>query len=156
MLSALVARDGGVVDFPGLVPDDVSAIAAALTAPADVTIVSGGSSVGAEDFVPTLLAKQGELAIHGIAMRPSSPTGMGRIDNKLVFLLPGNPVSCLCAYDYFAGRAIRRLGGLPAQWPYRPIAAKLARKLTLAGWITPACNWSMAWSNRWRLAGRRF
>jgi molybdopterin molybdotransferase len=130
MLSALVARDGGVVDFPGIVPDNVGAITAALTAPADVTIVSGGSSVGAEDFVPTLLAEQGELAIHGIAMRPSSPTGMGRIDNKLVFLLPGNPVSCLCAYDFFAGRAIRRLGGLPAEWPYRPTAAKLARKLT--------------------------
>lgn len=130
MLSALVARDGGVVDFPGLVPDDPSAIAAALTAPADVIIVSGGSSVGVEDFVPTLLAEHGELAIHGIAMRPSSPTGLGKLGDKLVFLLPGNPVSCLCAYDFFAGRAIRRLGGLPAQWPYRKISAKLDRKLT--------------------------
>jgi molybdopterin molybdotransferase len=130
MLSALVARDGGVVDFPGLVPDDPIAITAALMAPADVIIVSGGSSVGAEDFVPTLLAEHGELAIHGIAMRPSSPTGMGRIGDRLVFLLPGNPVSCLCAYDFFAGRAIRKLGGLPAEWQYRPITAKLARKLT--------------------------
>ena len=44
-------------------------------------------------------------------MRPSSPTGLGRIEHRLVFLLPGNPVSCLCAYDFFAGRAIRALGG---------------------------------------------
>ena len=44
-------------------------------------------------------------------MRPSSPTGLGRIGHRLVFLLPGNPVSCLCAYDFFAGRAIRALGG---------------------------------------------
>ena len=28
-----------------------------------------------------------------------------------MFLLPGNPVSSLCAYDFFAGRAIRALGG---------------------------------------------
>ena len=58
-----------------------------------------------------LVAEHGELAVHGIAMRPSSPTGLGRIGHRLVFLLPGNPVSSLCAYDFFAGRAIRALGG---------------------------------------------
>jgi len=46
-----------------------------------------------------------------------------------VFLLPGNPVSCLCAYDFFAGRAIRGLGGRPADWSYRRVAAPLARKV---------------------------
>ena len=45
------------------------------------------------------------------------------------FLLPGNPVSCLCAYDFFAGRAIRRLGGLPAEWPYRKVQGELASKI---------------------------
>ena len=77
----------------------------------DIIIVSGGSSVGIEDLAPMLLAKHGELAVHGIAMRPSSPTGMGTLGSRLVFLLPGNPVSALCAYDFFAGRAIRALGG---------------------------------------------
>jgi molybdopterin molybdotransferase len=76
-----------------------------------------------------LLAAHGELAIHGIAMRPSSPTGLGLLDGRLVFLLPGNPVSCLCAYDYFAGRAIRVLGGRDAQWPYRRCRVTLRRKL---------------------------
>jgi molybdopterin molybdotransferase len=47
-----------------------------------------------------------------------------------VFLLPGNPVSCLCAYDFFAGRAIRALGGRTRSWPYRPIRARLARKIS--------------------------
>jgi molybdopterin molybdotransferase len=68
--------------------------------------------------------------VHGIAMRPSSPTGFGRIDRRLVFLLPGNPVSCLCAYDFFAGRAIRALGGGRKQWPYRSVRARLSRKIT--------------------------
>ena len=130
MLAALIERDGGVADFPGLVPDDREALSHALNADADVIIVSGGSSVGIEDLAPMLLAEHGELAIHGIAMRPSSPTGMGRIDHRLVFLLPGNPVSCLCAYDFFAGRAIRGLGGRPAMWPYRSIRARLKHKIS--------------------------
>ena len=79
--------------------------------------------------MPTLLAEHGELAVHGIAMRPSSPTGMGRLDGRLVFLLPGNPVSCLCAYDFFAGRAIRAMGGRSRDWPYRRLLARLTRKL---------------------------
>lgn len=134
MLAALVARDGGCVTDPMaagnyLVPDEPGAILAAMQSEADIVLVSGGSSVGQEDHAPTLLAKHGELAIHGIAMRPSSPTGMGRLEHGIVFLLPGNPVSCLCAYDFFAGRAVRLLGGLPADWPYRQLRLPLARKL---------------------------
>jgi len=130
MLAALVERDGGVADFPGLVPDDPTAIGVALHANADVVIVSGGSSVGVEDHAPALVARDGELAVHGVAMRPSSPTGLGRIGDRLVFLLPGNPVSCLCGYDFFAGRAIRALGGRPTAWPYQSIEARLARKIS--------------------------
>jgi len=130
MLTALVERDSGTVDFRGLVRDDASAIAGALLSDADVVIVSGGSSVGVEDLAPGLVAQHGELAVHGIAMRPSSPTGMGRIGDRLVFLLPGNPVSSLCAYDFFAGRAIRMLGGRPAEWPYRSVRGRLTRKIS--------------------------
>ena len=130
MLAALAERDGAIVDFPGLVPDEPVAILAALHADADIVIVSGGSSVGIEDLAPTLLATHGELAVHGIAMRPSSPTGMGRLGGRLVFLLPGNPVSALCAYDFFAGRAILALGGRPKAWPYRSLRAALARKIS--------------------------
>ena len=130
MLAALVDRDGGVVDFPGLVRDDRQAILDALTADADVVIVSGGSSVGVEDLAPMLVAEHGQLAIHGIAMRPSSPTGLGTIGRRLVFLLPGNPVSSLCAYDFFAGRAIRAMGGRDKAWPYRTIRATLIRKIS--------------------------
>jgi molybdopterin molybdotransferase len=130
MLAALVERDGGLVDFPGLVRDDRNAILEALQSDVDVVIVSGGSSVGIEDLAPVLVAQFGELAVHGIAMRPSSPTGMGRIAHRLVFLLPGNPVSSLCAYDFFAGRAIRALGGRSKAWPYRATRGTLNRKIS--------------------------
>jgi molybdopterin molybdotransferase len=130
MLAALIERDGGVVDFPGLVRDEPAAILEALESDADIVIVSGGSSVGIEDMAPVLLAQHGELAVHGIAMRPSSPTGFGRLGNRIVFLLPGNPVSSLCAYDFFAGRAIRALGGRSKQWPYRTMRGRLSRKIS--------------------------
>ena len=130
MLAALAERDGAIVDFPGLVRDDDDAIRAALHADADIVVVSGGSSVGIEDLAPTLVARDGTLAVHGVAMRPSSPTGMGTIGGRLIFLLPGNPVSALCAYDFFAGRAIRALGGRTKEWPYRKVRATLARKIS--------------------------
>lgn len=77
-----------------------------------------------------LVAQHGELAVHGIAMRPSSPTVLGRIGHRLIFLLPGNPVSSLCAYDFFAGRAIRALGARPKHWPYRAVRGILNRKIS--------------------------
>ena len=115
----VIERDGGELESSRLLIDDHDEIKFALTEPeADVILVSGGSSVGAEDHAPAVLAEVGELPIHGVAMRPSSPAGIGHIGDVLVFLLPGNPVSCLCAYDFFAGRAIRQLGGRSADWPY--------------------------------------
>jgi molybdopterin molybdotransferase len=130
MLRALVARDGGRIERHARLGDDPGGIRAALVDPgADVILVSGGSSVGAEDHAPRLLAEAGELAIHGVAMRPSSPAGVGRIGATLVFLLPGNPVSCLCAYDFFAGRAIRLRGGRKADWPHAVRQGVVARKI---------------------------
>lgn len=129
MLAALAKRDGGIAVCDEIISDSADLLLAAMRQSADVILVSGGSSVGQEDHAPVLLAQHGELAIHGIAMRPSSPAGMGQLDGRLVFLLPGNPVSCLCAYDFFAGRAIRRLSGRSGDWPHRVIRLPLSRKL---------------------------
>jgi len=133
MLRALAVRDGGVVEAHLRIGDDPAKIRDALRAPgADIVLLSGGSSVGSEDHAPTLLREIGELAIHGIAMRPSSPAGIGRVGDALVFLLPGNPVSCLCAYDFFAGRAIRLRGGRAADWPHQHRQGMVARKIVSA------------------------
>ncbi|MGI9428400.1 MAG: molybdopterin molybdotransferase MoeA [Bythopirellula sp.] len=129
MLQALVARDGGIAQHPGIVPDDRDAIRRALEDESDIVVTSGGSSVGQEDHVPTLLAEFGELAVHGVSMRPAAPLGMGTYQDRIVVLLPGNPVACLWGYDLIASRAVRRLGGRPSDWPYRKTTAKLARDL---------------------------
>jgi molybdopterin molybdotransferase len=133
MLAALVARDGGDLLPYAILPDRPERIRAALESPeADVVLVSGGSSVGQEDWAPRLVAELGTLDYHGIAMRPSSPAGVGRVGGRLVFLLPGNPVSCLCAYEFFAGPTIRGLGGRSRAWPHRRLRVPLARKLSSA------------------------
>lgn len=133
MLRGLVARDGGRLQAHVRTGDDPALIRRALAdTGADIVLISGGSSVGTEDHAARLLVEVGELAMHGVAMRPSSPAGCGRVGDALVFLLPGNPVSCLCAYDFFAGRAIRLRGGRPAQWPYVQLRAVLSRKIVSA------------------------
>jgi len=133
MLRAVVARDGGVVETHRKLGDDPALIRDALLASgADVILVCVRSGVGSADHAPRILAEVGELAIHGVAMRPSSPAGAGRIGDTMVFLLPGNPVSCLCAYDFFAGRAIRLRGGRRADWPHRTRQGIVARKIVSA------------------------
>jgi molybdopterin molybdotransferase len=134
MLSALVHRDTGFLISPFLVPDESQALRLKLeemleSIRADVVLISGGSSVGQEDHAPRILAEMGELPVHGVALRPASPAGVGFVGGQPVFLLPGNPVSCLCAYDLFAGRAIRVLGGRSPELPYRSALLPLGRKL---------------------------
>ena len=133
MLAALVHRDGGVRDCQRLIPDQPEAIEAAFRDSAsDVILVTGGSSVGTEDHAPRILAEIGELAVHGVALRPAGPAGIGFLDRRPVFLLPGNPVSCLCAYDLFAGPAVRRLGGRSMELPYRSEVMLLAELIRSA------------------------
>jgi molybdopterin molybdotransferase len=130
MLAALVRRDGGLPSETRLIPDRYETIKVALLAATeDVMLVSGGSSVGLEDHAPRIVAEVGELAVHGVALRPASPTGLGFFGDRPVFLLPGNPVSCLCAYDLFASRAVRGLGGRDRGLPYRSCRLPLARKI---------------------------
>ncbi len=133
MLKGLLARDGGVLEAAHRVGDDAEAIRERLTADgADVVIVTGGSSVGAEDHAPALLAECGELAFHGVAMRPSAPTGIGRLGAAPVFLLPGNPVSCLAGHELFAGRAVRLCAGRDPDFPNASIRVPLTRKIVSA------------------------
>jgi molybdopterin molybdotransferase len=145
VLRALVARDGGAALECTPLPDRREVVRLALqSSDADVILISGGSSVGVEDHAPGLVRELGTLDFHGVAMRPSSPAGVGRIPRRpkeyaganepapgeaFVFLLPGNPVSCLCAYEFFAGPVIRALGGRSRAWPHRRVRLPLARKL---------------------------
>ena len=131
LLRNLIKRDGGIVKNIYYLPDDRELIRKTLQAStADIVCTSGGASVGVEDYAAVLVAELGELLVHGISMRPASPTGFGLIGGKMVFLLPGNPVSAMTAYDFFVRIAIRVLGGQSLEWPYPKRTVELATKIT--------------------------
>lgn len=130
MLESLLRRDHVASVRIQMVPDGYDQVRAVLQeAPEDVVLISGGSSVGLEDHAPRVLAELGELAVHGVALRPAGPLGVGFLAKRLVFLIPGNPVSCLCAYDLVAGPAVRRLGGRSMGFTYRSCRLPLRRKI---------------------------
>ena len=134
MLAHLLERDGAVVAEVRHLVDDRDVIRDALLhAPGDLLITTGGTSVGVEDHAPTLVEETGELLVHGVAMRPSAPTGMGFSNGRPVFLLPGNPVACLAAYDFFVRLAVRRMAHFDENWPYRmerhPLKDRIASQI---------------------------
>ncbi len=130
MLTALVARDGGVVDLVGPLPADRAALAAAYAAPgADLLISTGRTGVGEDDMAPLALADAGELALHGVALRPGDSAALGRAGGVPALLLPGEPMACLTAYELLAGRAVRRLAGRGSALPHPAVAVVTARKL---------------------------
>jgi molybdopterin molybdotransferase len=127
-LAALAARAGAEVVGRGHAIDDPEAtravIAEALDA-ADILILAGGVSVGPHDHVKPALADLGvrEL-LWRVALRPGKPTWLGERDGKLVFGLPGNPVSAYVTFLLFARPAINALQGADATVPRT--SAKLA------------------------------
>ncbi|MBK9227261.1 MAG: molybdopterin molybdotransferase MoeA [Ignavibacteria bacterium] len=68
----------------------------------DIIILSGGVSVGDYDLVPSALEKCGVRKIfHHVKQKPGKPLYFGKINDTLVFALPGNPASALtCFYEY--------------------------------------------------------
>lgn len=116
MLVALAQRCGAVAGPAERLPDDRDAteasLAAALAA-ADVVVVSGGVSVGPHDHVKPALAALGVKEVFwGVALQPGKPTWFGTKDDKLVFGLPGNPVSAFVTFTLFARPALAALQGM--------------------------------------------
>ena len=132
-LAGLSRRLGAVPVCKGIVGDDYQAIKDTIQqATEDVVIITGGTSVGAEDFAPLIIQELGELAVHGVAMRPSSPVGFGFIQRQPIFLIPGNPVSALVAFDAFVGPTLQRMQGLQPAYPYATVRGILTRKIASA------------------------
>jgi molybdopterin molybdotransferase len=140
MIRVAVERDGGVIEECVAVERDQMAIQAALVeSDANIALVIGGTGRGSDDYSAAALASVGELVIHGVALRPGETTGLGTVNGVPVVLLPGAPASCLWAYELFAGRAIRRLGGRAAELPYRSREMIAARKIVSSLGMTEIC-----------------
>jgi molybdopterin molybdotransferase len=114
-LAAQATQAGARVIRRGVVRDErkttEEALAAALDE-ADVVCVSGGVSVGPHDHVKPALAALGvEERFWRVALKPGKPTWFGAKGDKLVFGLPGNPVSAMVTFHLFARPALRRMAG---------------------------------------------
>jgi molybdopterin molybdotransferase len=130
MLRALIVRDGGAIETCATGVCEQGELAESIARPgADVVLVCGRTGTGQDDVAPLALQEAGALDIHGIALRPGESTGMGSAGGIPVILLPGSPLHCLCAYDLFAGRLIRQLGGRESRLPYRTRLAQVGRKI---------------------------
>lgn len=80
----------------------------------DVVILTGGVSKGKFDFIPQALEELGVRKIfHQVSQRPGKPFWFGASDDqrKIVFALPGNPVSTfLCFYKYIKSWMLKSMG----------------------------------------------
>jgi molybdopterin molybdotransferase len=76
-------------------------------------ILSGGVSMGKYDYVPELLAELGvEKKFHKVSQRPGKPLWFGSTaDGRLVFGLPGNPVSALTSFHRYIVPALELASG---------------------------------------------
>jgi molybdopterin molybdotransferase len=159
-LPGLVERAGAEPSLVELVSDTAEATRAALerALSADLTVVSGGVSVGEHDHVRGALANLGvEEIFWGVALRPGKPTYFGVAPHlpavghgrSLVFGLPGNPVSAIVTFLLFVRPAIRAMLGadprsspsttaiLDSPYPKKPGRAHLVRcrlELREDGW----------------------
>ena len=80
----------------------------------DGLILSAGSSVGDRDYVAQAADSINgvKILVHGVAMRPSSPTGLALYRGRKPFiLLPGFPTSAIVSFFVFALPIISKLSG---------------------------------------------
>ncbi|HYI08332.1 MAG TPA: gephyrin-like molybdotransferase Glp [Thermoanaerobaculia bacterium] len=114
LLSALVSEAGAIPHPLGIVRDTKEATVAALRTAleSDFVITSGGVSVGAYDFVKEALEELGaETKFWRVAMKPGKPVVLSRYEDRLIFGLPGNPVSCFVSFHLFVAPALRAVMG---------------------------------------------
>ncbi len=79
---------------------------------ADILVLSGGVSMGKYDLVEQVLSDLGaEFHFTGVAIRPGRPAVFATCREKLVFGLPGNPVSTMVTFELFVLPAIDLFSG---------------------------------------------
>ena len=103
-LYGLVQRSGAQPVLYGIVPDvfeTMQQIVKRALSENDLVLLSGGSSVGTKDFTVRVFNSLGEpgILLHGIPVKPGKPTVVAAAGGKLLFGLPGHPVSATVVYD---------------------------------------------------------
>ena len=110
-----VIRAGAEPVYGGIIEDTLEATRSAISNAlneTDIVVLTGGVSMGDFDYVPQVLQELGvELKFQTIAVQPGKPTVFGVKGDKLVFGLPGNPVSSLLQFELHVRPAIQKIMG---------------------------------------------
>jgi len=120
LLSTCIEATGAEVVETRQLRDDRNAIREALASAidnADMVITAGGISTGQYDFMHETLGELGvEQKFWKVAQKPGKPFYFGATaSGKLVFALPGNPVSALvCLLEYALPALVLMQGATPA------------------------------------------
>ena len=116
-LGAVIAEHGGVAAAHPITGDSIEELGAAvddiIAGGTDILVFSGGSSVGERDLTRDVLREKGDMAFHGIAVKPGKPTAFGHIGSTPVFGMPGYPTSCLSNAYLLLVPLLRRMARLP-------------------------------------------
>ena len=144
-LVAQVIRAGATPNYQGIIEDTKEAthkaVSSALNA-SNIVVLTGGVSMGDFDYVPEVLRDLGvDILFQTMAVQPGKPTVFGVKGEKLVFGLPGNPVSSLFQFDLLVRTAILCLMG--AKNPIKeikkiPLAEEFRRKRSSRLALVPA------------------
>jgi len=136
-LAALVRNRNGSPQFYGIASDkeeDLTDMVSKALAANDLVFLSGSSSVGTRDLGERVIEKMGSpgILLHGVAIRPGKPVIIARAGDKMIFGLPGHPVSAAVAFDLFVKPVLKQLSGLENDSlpDYRTVDARLMRNLS--------------------------
>jgi molybdopterin molybdotransferase len=129
-LSAVIAEHGGAPVAYKTAQDTLEDLERAIDTCLndDVLVFSGGSSVGERDLILDVIGRRGEIAFHGIAVKPGKPTVFGVIGGKPVFGMPGYPTSCLSNAYMLLVPALRRMARLP-EYTFRTVSVPVATRI---------------------------
>ena len=115
MIAALVAQTGAEPRCYPIVrdtPEDTRSALERAFAECDAVITTGGVSVGEHDLVKASFESVGgTLEFWKVSMRPGKPFVFGRRAGKILFGLPGNPVSALVTFLMLVRPALLRMQG---------------------------------------------
>ena len=130
LVSTLAEQWGANATYGDIVTDDEDALRAAVQRDTDhdIVVTTGGSSVGDRDLVAEVVGDAGEMLVHGVALKPGHPVGFGVVDETVVLVLPGYPVSCLVTAVQFLRPALAWLAGTEPT-PHQTVAGRLTEKL---------------------------
>lgn len=131
VLASLVAEWGGVAKVWPITPDKLLQLEEAFLQMADeqdILVFIAGSSQGRDDYTAQIIAKYGQLHVHGVAIKPGKPVILGEIKGKPAIGIPGYPVSAFLTARLFLEPWVKHYLGLGSS-PYPIVEAVLSKKV---------------------------